>query len=1592
MREFGPFVAEGVSLKRGKPGAFCVEASAGTGKTYSITGLVLRLVCEENLPLDEILVVTFTRAAAAELRGRIGERLATAQADLERAAHALDQWPDAWAAFLQGDASALKAAGEEVFKDDFVSRWVLAASEDGDAQELATNIDRWLKRIRRARQRVDAATFTTIHSFCQRMLEWHAFESDQPLGITFVEDEVRLRQEIANDLWGEVVEGLPAEVMRFASLDSSSFYAGVELALSRRSALLARWDADAARSPAGPGNEDLTLDHASTTLQLVFRQCAESVTGALSSMRRIFVERRDELCAWVRDVVGHAKKGNWRDAFSELQCLNTNSLADDLETFLLPRLQRAAQADMLVEPFWVEATRYLGSDLLRGGLQEQGAKKKARTEELLAHPLRSELAGILSSSLSVGALPSRLLVAACHEARRRYAARLAARSEVTFDDLITRLADRVKAEAAGGGDPALTRAVRTRYRAALIDEFQDTDDAQWTLFDKVFLESEDHRLFLIGDPKQAIYRFRGADIHTYLRARTRVHQVARRRLAAHGASEEELQRAGLYTMTRNFRSDAALLVALNRFMGGLHAEGTDPQGEMPSLADPQAFARAVTWSGQPGAAVSGFFDRRDDPSGTGIDYILVDWNKPSARKDEDCVLVEAPGSGLRVEGAPASPPTLPWTAQPLVFRPVALPLPEEEQPQEGASQLGNNEACKRQLSQVVAADVRRLLESGTRIALKSDADAPAERAVSPGDIAVLVHSWKMGHAIASRLRSHGIPAVIMAGEVVWKCDEAEDLAVLLAGLLNLRNRGSVVAALSTALLSVAPTHLRMFTGEASELPERWLDVLGQLSQTWQQQGLLRLVSELLELRVDPISGLPAGSGPRDQRAASSAPTRREALLQAADGERRLTNLHQLTELLHAECSGLFLGPQGQLDTLRARMVDERKDSSSPDDPRKQRLDTDDQAVRVTTLYGSKGLEYPIVFLPSFDNRSLHRSKLDAPVVVPEALPATADQVDGRRDLAAPLDTSRRSILYATKTLLDVAAGEVPPPNERDEHESEEESRRLLYVGLTRAKHQVVLYARDWTDRKVVTSADGLADPKSAGGSTALGRLLGATPRVAALVNSPDALRAFGETGGTLRGDNDRTVLIGDVCLALGDVVNPVGETIFAVPRRAEDLPARAREPWRSRGQSAADSGPELDPVPTLLRTRFHAVDYRQGSFSALATGAAHGAQGPGTAAAPAGTEDQDAADRAGRLALSAEGLDEVMRDRAGMDEPGMDEELSEDSGTSEGPDERPDLLFETTRLVGRDFGTAVHELLEKADFDAPRDPADPVAHSRGAGQSLEEATAGVVRRFGFQLSPAALQGLASDVHVFLHAPLGGVLEGACLADVPRARRIDELEFLLPVPEHLSREGLVAAFRAGPPPGEGTSWAQAPGAWEAWLDEVGRLSFATFHGFLTGFVDLVFATEEDKARVHLLDYKTNKLHQREMSAQAAAASYDQPALVRAMIESRYVLQYHLYQVALLRLLRSRHGASFDWDQHVGGAWYPFLRGVQDVSAAPVKGSALRRGIFYDRAPRERIEALDALFGSPGSSVTARRRARMGVPSTTPHTHQLSGGLP
>ena len=439
-----------------------IEASAGTGKTYAIACLYLRLLIEKELTPEQILVVTYTEAATKELRGRIRSRIREAIGVLDGAA--TDD------PFLCGLLGSISSPGTD-------PRSMTKARE---------NLDRALKSF-------DTASIFTIHGFCLRALQDNAFESGSLYDTELVTDQAGLLQEVVDDFWRMRFFTEPAPLLAYALRNRhspASFMKFIQGMLANpKLHVIPRFSAD--------------------ELQAVEERCR----SAFRSVQEVWASAQSE----ITEII-HTHKGLSRSADNYREDL-LPSLLDGMVTFL--------EGDDLYDLF----DGY--EKFCSRNIEKQKLKKHAPPEHAFF-----DLCEDLQQNIHERFLALRgELVDFCRE---RLPIRKRERNIRFFDDLLNDLYQAL----CGDGSGAFAGILRGKYRAALIDEFQDTDPVQYDIFRKIYADP-DYPLFLIGDPKQAIYSFRGADIFAYMEAARDV--------------EEEKR----FTLTGNWRSTPRLLAAFN---------------------------------------------------------------------------------------------------------------------------------------------------------------------------------------------------------------------------------------------------------------------------------------------------------------------------------------------------------------------------------------------------------------------------------------------------------------------------------------------------------------------------------------------------------------------------------------------------------------------------------------------------------------------------------------------------------------------------------------------------------------------------------------------------------------------------------------------------------------------------------------------------------------------------------------------------------------------------------------------------------------------------------------------------------------------
>jgi exodeoxyribonuclease V beta subunit len=540
---------------------------------------------------------------------------------------------------------------------------------------------------------------------------------------------------------------------------------------------------------------------------------------------------------------------------------------------------------------------------------------------------RREAAKIAWAAVQNPAAPLVFAVGAVPQMRRRLAQAVRTELELrkrrmamlTYDDLLTRLDEALE-------DEASAARLRARYDVVLVDEFQDTDPIQWNIMRRAF-GAGGTTLVLIGDPKQAVYAFRGADVYAYLQAA---------RTAATSS-----------TLDINWRSDQGLIDAYDAMFGGAKL------------------------------------------GHEGIVYRQVS-AAPANRRP-------------RLSGAPNPAP-------------VRIRLVHRDEPAITLTRAGyaSNAPTREHIAKDLAADLVALLSSAAAIERRSDdgASAPPER-VRPGHVAVLVRTNRNAALVREALDEAGIPAVINGAGSVFATPPAREWLRLLEAI----ERPTSPARARSAALTC-------FFGWTTEA------VAAASERDW-EGGHLRLHEWARVLRVKGVASL--------TETITLVERLPERVLAREDGERRLTDLRHIGQLLHGEAAAERIGATALTAWLRRRIAEAEQDTS--DEERSRRLESDAEAVQVLTIHRSKGLEFPFVYLPFMWEAGYIPSGAQ-PVLFHDA--AAGD--------VRTLDVSLEGGDYTSHQLQNVI-------------EQRGEDLRLAYVALTRAQHQaVVWWAASWDSR------------------------------------------------------------------------------------------------------------------------------------------------------------------------------------------------------------------------------------------------------------------------------------------------------------------------------------------------------------------------------------------------------------------------------------------------------------------------------------------------------------------------------------------------
>lgn len=834
-----------------------IEASAGTGKTYQIANLYLRLLLEGEKPLtvDQILVVTFTRAATNELRGRIRDKIELALQTFRQ--------------------SAFSEKGD----DRFIQ--VLLDKYPGDEQRAEV-----CQRLNAALVCMDEACIFTIHSFAVQVIQTFLFETGTLAEVELTEgDNLRLER-VLGDLWRQLqlndCESLRPYVEATGFKDPDIFRKYFRRIPAQAEIL--------------PAFDIATPPQALKGLLPQLEQQLERSTVSVFSERQSLAVRWKALRSRFEMEMSSGKSALTVDELAELiKCIEGWFSSRDTQLHIPARNRRPYNKLNPLAKSEGELAQWMAAVL-----------QHAENSQPLAYYRKNPFLALLAQWLRAALAKPQL-------------------SSMQLDDVICLINQTLQKN--NFASRKLRQMITENYPACLVDECQDTDPEQFKLFNRVYGETEGTGFFMIGDPKQSIYAFRGADIFSYLELRSKV------------------DHEHIFTLDTNFRSKQLLVNATNALF---HQQEYEQESHHTFLYEGIGFCPVHSCEAEP-----------------------YRQNKGEYRFAE--------------------------TAEPLVF------IGNSTDPAD-TSEKHNRSGVQRRFARDAAQRIAALLHpDGGATITKVDGNKENLRA---GEIAILVRNGTEARVMREELLKREPPILTVyqsqRDSVFSAAPFAGDLYHLLAAMESPTDKRLLKAAIATPLYRgfVMDFHWLESLERDDGFYENCIAEFHRYRQEWQQHGVLTALSLLM----------------RERKLA-------EAFAMQAEGDRLLTDFRHLGELLQQQAQACSSAEE--LLIWYARQLQD--DSDMDEDSKRIRLESDENLVKIVTIHVSKGLQYPVVFLPFFFFPRQPDSTRDLPFFHH----AEGEHYQPRLDFSSPPEVIKAAM----------------------SQESLAEEMRLLYVAITRAVYQ-----------------------------------------------------------------------------------------------------------------------------------------------------------------------------------------------------------------------------------------------------------------------------------------------------------------------------------------------------------------------------------------------------------------------------------------------------------------------------------------------------------------------------------------------------------
>lgn len=889
-----------------------IEASAGTGKTFTISNLVVRLLLEglkkgkgENatpLDIEDILVVTFTNAAASDLRARILEKIHTCRVLFE--------------AIGKGQKTVDSLDENDPLKD-IVELYLIDKLKIKDRLENNNAVDIVIQKkqailysrlLIRAERSIDKASISTIHSFCNKALnQIYSFEAGRAFNVELTNDVEEEKREAAFSVWRDLFykdsdfnkdlllelldkdsplsfKKTVANLDRVRLINDAKGYFGFSLKsyyqssekLQKTPIARLKYLLDAVEKDIASINEEHAQD-----IQIVEKYKDEvfAANGGPGSLYEL--------------AKGEPKKNPIKsDVKSILKSLLANIASGKFNSFNFGQeIKKNVKKSYDFKEFYNEDSNFVS------GIKDYAFARLAEIDEF-EKAASSVIITALGMQANVDLIKKELEYLVSVMMIKKIDALCERDNLISNNEVLRQLAVALTKEK--DRRDVLASLLRKRYPIAMIDEFQDTDPVQFTVFSKLYLNQDavnsNAHCYLIGDPKQSIYKFRGSDINSYNEAKSQIEEIG----------------GCVYTLETNYRSNANVVKAVNGIFAQVK-EGCDSN----YVAKP--------------------FDYNDSYSEKTPSNIKFEPVIASPNSEKSSFYFDIPKEDNQV----ASDENLSDTSENNTS--VCNFVRKIE-----FNDKTKAEVLMQAISKSVALEVKRCLLYG-KINSKGNV-----RAVKPSDIAILVSNKNENKAIQDALKELSIQSVYFSDdESVLSSSsqsksysnssddtkkasvEAENIIYLMEAICNSTNASKVYRLLGSSLLSLTREEFIQKT-DSFEFDDE-ISLLRECGNKWESYGFITAFLYYLN-KHDLL----------------------KTMLNAENGERALSNYFQIAEIIQS-INSKVIGSNAQLLWFKDLVLNGNSDLS--DDVTKKHLESEQSLVKIYTIHKSKGLQYPIVFSP-----------------------------------------------------------------------------------------------------------------------------------------------------------------------------------------------------------------------------------------------------------------------------------------------------------------------------------------------------------------------------------------------------------------------------------------------------------------------------------------------------------------------------------------------------------------------------------------------------------------------------------------------------